>query len=136
MGRPHRHFPLTSFSPLTSDLLPLVEPTRTTDCIQVTTTTASHDEAVRLATAVVGQRLAACAQIWGPLTSTYWWHGKVETATEWICCFKTTGGRYQELDAKIRELHSYDTPEILAVPVVSGSKEYLRWIANEVSGEQ
>jgi periplasmic divalent cation tolerance protein len=99
-----------------------------TDAIQVITTTDSKDEAQRIAAALVERRLAACVQIVGPITSTFWWEGKVETAEEWLCLIKTLHDRYSSLAVAIRELHSYDVPEILAVPVIAGNADYLDWL--------
>lgn len=103
------------------------------DFVQVLTTTGSREEADRLATSAVEQRLAACAQVFGPLTSTYWWRGAIETADEWQCVFKTTAARRDELTAHLRAHHSYETPEIVASPIVGGSPEYLSWIAQETA---
>ncbi len=99
--------------------------------IQVMTTAASADEARRIATALVEERLAACVQIVGPIESIYRWQGKVETATEWQCWIKTRRERYDALEATIRRLHSYEVPEILAVPIVVGSEAYLKWLTDE-----
>lgn len=100
--------------------------------VQVTTAVGSAEEAERVAAALVEQRLAACVQVAGPMHSRYWWRGEVETAEEWLCVAKTTGGRYHEVEAAIRAIHTYDVPEILAVPVVAGNPSYLDWIAVEV----
>ena len=103
-----------------------------TDVIQVATTTAEKEDAQRIATALVDRRLAACAQVSGPIASWYWWEGKVETADEWLCVAKTRRDRYDELEGAIRGLHPYKAPEILAVAVVAGNPDYLRWVAAEV----
>ncbi|MEN6375904.1 MAG: divalent-cation tolerance protein CutA [Smithella sp.] len=100
-------------------------------CIQVTTTTATKEEAQKIARHLVEQKVAACVQIAGPITSTYRWKGKVETAEEWLCLIKTRENLYQELEKVIISLHSYETPEIVAVPIVQGSREYLSWLENE-----
>jgi periplasmic divalent cation tolerance protein len=102
------------------------------DCIQVQTTAESEQEAERISSALVERRLAACVQIIGPISSRYRWRGEIETAREWICVAKTTADRYPELEATIRELHSYDEPEIVATPIVAGSKGYLDWISQGV----
>ena len=99
--------------------------------IQVTTTTETKEEAQKIALYLVEQKLAACVQISGPISSTYHWKGKVETAEEWRCLIKTQEGLYQELEKAIISLHSYETPEIIAVPIIKGSKEYLCWLDNE-----
>ena len=103
--------------------------------MQVTTTTDSRDEAEKLSRFVVDNRLAACAQIVGPITSTYWWQGKVEVAEEWMIFMKTTAAHVDELVTRVQAEHSYDTPEIVATPIVAGNPGYLEWIANE-TGEK
>jgi periplasmic divalent cation tolerance protein len=101
---------------------------------QVTTTTATEEEARQIARGAVEQRLAACAQVLGPISSTYWWQGTIETAAEWLCLLKTTGARFEAVVAHIRAEHSYDTPEITATPITRGSPDYLAWISAETEG--
>ena len=101
-------------------------------CCQVTTTLPERAAADRLATALVEERWAACAQVAGPVESTYRWQGHVERATEWYCHLKTTLARAPGLAARLRELHPYDTPEIVTVAFVDGDPDYLRWIADSV----
>lgn len=98
----------------------------------VLTTTGSAEEAHSIAAALVERRLAACVQVLGPMTSTYRWEGTVETAEEWLCLAKTTGERYPALEQAVLELHSYDTPEILALPVANGSGAYLEWLTSSL----
>lgn len=102
------------------------------DHVQVLTTAGSEEEARRIAAALVERRLAACVQIAGPIASRYRWRGAVEEAEEWQCLAKTEAGRYAELEAAIRELHSYEEPEIVAMPIVAGSEGYLGWVSAEV----
>ena len=104
------------------------------DVLQVTTTTATRAEADAIAQALVEARHAACVQVVGPITSRYWWEGAVEVAEEWLCLAKTTADRYPALEAAIRQLHSYDEPEIVAVAVVAGSPSYLEWVLRETGG--
>jgi len=104
-----------------------------TDAIQVVTTAATKADAQAIATAVVGKRLAACAQVIGPITSTYWWQGKIETADEWLCIMKSRQDLYDELEQAIRQVHPYEVPEILAFPVVLGSQDYLEWMDHELA---
>jgi periplasmic divalent cation tolerance protein len=99
-----------------------------TGYIQVFTTVDSEELAQRIARALVERRLAACAQVIGPIQSTYWWEGALETAEEWLCLLKSREDRYQQLSTAIHELHPYDVPEILAVPVSGGSADYLAWL--------
>lgn len=100
-------------------------------CIQVTTTTVTKEEAQKIARHLVEQRVAACVQIAGPIISTYRWTGKMETAEEWLCVIKTRESLYSELEKAIISMHSYETPEIIAVPIIKGSREYLNWLKNE-----
>jgi periplasmic divalent cation tolerance protein len=101
--------------------------------IEVRTTTDSQERAQAIARAIVSRRLAACVQIIGPITSVYWWQGKIEQAEEWLCTAKTRGTLYRELEQAIREAHTYDVPEILAVEVVAGNADYLDWVTQETS---
>ncbi len=79
------------------------------------------------------ERLAACAQVAGPVRSTYRWQGAVETADEWYCHLKTTELRIPALMARITELHPYDIPEVVAVPFADGNPAYLSWIRESVA---
>jgi len=99
--------------------------------LQVQTTTDSRAEAMDLARAAVQARLAACAQVAGPVASTYWWDDGLERAEEWTLTLKLPAGRYQELAEFLTERHSYDEPEITATPIVAGSPAYLGWIDEE-----
>lgn len=92
------------------------------------TTAGSEEEAGRIASLLVERRLAACVQVIGPVTSRYRWQGGVEEASEWQCLVKTTRAAYEQVEAAIREAHSYDEPEIVAMPIVAGSAGYLAWI--------
>jgi periplasmic divalent cation tolerance protein len=100
--------------------------------LQVSTTTASDEEARRIGAVLLERRLAACVQVLGPIESHYRWQGEVEQAREWLCLIKTDASRYDELEAAIGELHSYDEPELVATPIVAGSKGYLDWIAESL----
>lgn len=100
--------------------------------LQVLTTAGSEEEAARIASAMVDRRLAACVQVLGPIVSRYRWQDAVEEAEEWQCLAKTEAARYPEVEAAIREAHSYEEPEIVATPIVAGSEGYLRWISAEV----
>lgn len=103
--------------------------------VQVTLTVPSRDAADRIARALVEERLAACVQVQGPIASTYRWEGAVEQAEEWYCHVKTTRARLDQVTARILELHSYVTPEIVAVPLIGGLPAYLQWIADSVGDE-
>ena len=99
--------------------------------LQVQTTTDSRAEAVELARAAVELRLAACAQVSGPLASTYWWGDSVERAEEWLLTLKLPAAGYQALAEFLTRRHSYDEPEIVALPIIAGSEPYLSWIEEE-----
>ena len=96
--------------------------------LQVQTTTDSRAEAVELGRDAVAARLAACAQVAGPVVSSYWWEGDLERAEEWTLLLKLPAARYQELAAFLSQRHSYDEPEIVATPIVAGSAAYLSWM--------
>ena len=83
---------------------------------------------------MVEQRLAACVQIVGPITSTYRWQGKVETTEEWLCVIKSRGALYEALEQAIRGVHPYEEPEILAMPITEGSQSYLHWLDENLKG--
>lgn len=102
------------------------------DVIVVFSTTSSKKEAKRIAKALVEKRVAACVSIFGPIKSVYWWKGKVEESEECFLMVKTIQDKYNELEKVIREIHSYQVPEILAVPVVNGLKEYIEWLKKEL----
>lgn len=104
------------------------------DFIQVTTAIDSEEGAQKIAQTLVEQRLAACVHVAGPITSTYWWQGKMEVEKEWTCAAKTRQELYDAVEKAIREVHSYDEPEIVALPIVNGSRSYLDWIATETTG--
>jgi periplasmic divalent cation tolerance protein len=100
-----------------------------TDYVQVLTTAGSEEEAERICDALVEDRLAACVQVASPVSSTYRWQGKVEREREWQCLAKTEARLYADVEATIRRVHSYEEPEILAIPVLAGSRGYLEWIS-------
>lgn len=101
------------------------------DVVQVTVTIDSREAAAELARAAVEKRLVACAQVTGPITSTYRWQGAVESAEEWVLVCKTAMEVYPRLEAFLRDKHPYDVPEILVSPVVAGNGEYLSWVREE-----
>lgn len=103
-----------------------------TDAVQVTTTTAQLGDADRIARTLVRRRLAACVQVSGPISSYYHWQGKLESSQEWLCTIKTLRSHYGEVESAIRQLHAYQVPEIVAVPIVAASADYLTWLAGEL----
>ena len=103
--------------------------------IQVTTTTETKEQAQTIAQNLVEAKLAACVQIIGPIDSIYRWKDKVENAQEWLCLIKTQDHLYNKVAAAIKNHHPYEIPEIIAVPIVKGSKEYLQWISEETENK-
>ena len=103
-----------------------------TGFLQVSTTTASQADAQQLADLALKKCLAACVQISGPMTSQYFWQGRLETSKEWLCTFKTHERIYSELESVLLASHPYDTPEIIATPVVFGSPGYLEWLGSQI----
>jgi periplasmic divalent cation tolerance protein len=102
-----------------------------TDEIVVLVTCSSTREARKIARAVVEARLAACANIFqAPVQSIYRWKGRVDTAREVLMILKTSRKRFPALEKEIRRLHSYDVPEIIALPIERGSRSYLKWLAD------
>lgn len=103
------------------------------DIVQVSTTTDSESVAVALASSAVQERLAACAQIQGPVSSLFWHEDRFDTGEEWQVTFKTTAERYTELEAHLIAGHPWQTPEVTVMEVDSGSPDYLTWIRESVS---
>ena len=103
-----------------------------TAAIQVVTTTDKEEEAASLARMLVERRLAACVQIVGPVMSVYHWQGRVEETREWQCLIKTRKDLFAAVAAAIKAVHSYETPEIIAIPIVAGDPEYLAWLHQEL----
>jgi periplasmic divalent cation tolerance protein len=100
---------------------------------EVSVTAPSRDEAASLGRMAVERRLAACAQVSGPRTSTYWWEGEVISAPEYLCTLKTRSGRLPALIEAVKEAHTYEVPEIVALPMTAGDSAYLAWIEAETT---
>jgi len=100
--------------------------------IQILTTVGKREDAERIAQTLVQRRLAGCVQIVGPISSVYWWKSKIEKAEEWLCLIKSEEALYNEVEEAIKKIHPYETPEIIATPIVTGSKEYFRWLDQEL----
>jgi periplasmic divalent cation tolerance protein len=103
--------------------------------IQVMMTTEKRQDAEKIAGILIEKRLAACVQIVGPVLSIYRWKENIERAEEWQCHIKTRGGLYGAVEAAIKANHPYETPEIIALPILQGSREYLTWLHEETQGE-
>jgi periplasmic divalent cation tolerance protein len=104
-----------------------------TDALLVLTTLPDSDAAAELANKLVGERLAACANILPALRSIYRWEGKVQDENEVLVLLKTQGRQYESLKARILELHPYEVPEVIAIPVERGHHAYLDWILRETT---
>jgi len=103
------------------------------DILQVQTTTDQQQAALNIAQDLVRNHLAACVQIGGPITSVYRWQGNVETASEWTCTIKTTADLYPAVEQRIRQLHTYEEPEIIAVEIARASPSYVTWLMSQLS---
>ena len=99
----------------------------------VFSTAASEEEAERIAKVLIGKRIAACVSMLGPIKSIYWWKNRIEESEEYLLLIKTTQDKYEELERVFKEIHSYQVPEILAVPVMNALREYVEWLREEVS---
>ena len=99
----------------------------------VITNAPGRDVAERIAQALVDKRLAACVNILGACTSVYRWQGEVEHADEIPMLIKTRSARYPEVEATIRQLHPYELPEVIAVPLARGLPDYLEWLAEQTA---
>jgi periplasmic divalent cation tolerance protein len=98
------------------------------DAIVVLVTCGSEEEAAKIARRLVEERLAACVNIISPVRSIYRWEGKIWDEKEWVLIVKTRKRRFEELEKKVKLLHSYSVPEIIALPIVEGSASYLKWL--------
>ncbi|MGE0885397.1 MAG: divalent-cation tolerance protein CutA [Blastocatellales bacterium] len=103
-----------------------------TDALLVITTTENQADGERLAKLLVERELAACVQMMPQITSVYRWQGNVEQSVETLLFIKTTQTIYQQLEDAIKQNHSYQTPEIIALPIESGSTDYLNWLMSSV----
>jgi periplasmic divalent cation tolerance protein len=104
-----------------------------TMAIMITTTSDDKSELEQIATFLVEDRLAACCQIVGPITSVYRWQAGFERTQEWMCQIKTEDSLYDAVEIAIRQQHHYDEPEIIATQIVRGSAGYLKWLSENVS---
>jgi len=100
--------------------------------IQITTTTDKKADAEKISKKLVEMRLAACVQVVGPIRSIYWWKDVIESNEEWLCIIKTENELYKEIEKVLSEIHPYEVPEIVSVPIVNGSHAYLSWLYEEL----
>ena len=104
-----------------------------TDKIVVLTAVDSQEQATKIARALVEKRVAACVNILPGAQSVYRWKGQIEEASEWMLVIKSRRDLFEALQSELRDLHSYEVPECVALPVVDGSEDYLAWLDREVS---
>ena len=101
--------------------------------IQVITTVDEKEKAEEIARTLLEQRAVSCVQMFGPITSSYWWKGQIQQTQEWMCLAKGKSEDYERIQAIIKQVHPYEVPEILAIPVSHGSIDYLNWVTAETS---
>jgi periplasmic divalent cation tolerance protein len=106
------------------------------EAIVVLMTAADVEEAARLAEMLVGSQLAACVQILPPIESVYRWKGSIARESEILLVAKSERSRFAEIEREVRALHSYETPEIIALPVIDGSLPYLEWLSASLDPSQ
>jgi len=104
--------------------------------ILVFMTTSTRAEAENITEHLLSERLVACCNIVGPISSAYAWKGKIEKADEFLVFMKTSQDLFERLSARIKELHSYDIPEVIAVPIIAGLPSYLDWISTVIRPEE
>lgn len=96
--------------------------------IVVIITASNEDEAVRISKTLLQEKLVACVNIHPKVRSLYWWEGKIQDEGETMMIIKTRRGLFGEIVKKVKEIHSYAVPEIIALPIIEGSEDYLRWV--------
>lgn len=102
-----------------------------TKFIEIITTTDSLEESQKLANEILRLKLAACCSIM-PIESFFWWKNKIENAPEFQLVIKTIESNYLEIETYILHNHSYDTPQIISIPILGGSRDYIDWLQKEV----
>jgi len=100
--------------------------------IIVLVTTSSKEEAEKIALTLLNERLIACANIISPVHSLFWWQGKIDEAGEHIVLMKTRKDLFEKLSERVKTFHSYEIPEIIAIPIVEGFKPYIEWLNNSL----
>jgi len=108
--------------------------TKTPEFLIVMITVPSRKVARSLTQAVLQSRLVACANILPGIESHYWWQGQLASGKELLLLLKTRHGQLKQLESLVRDLHPYDTPEFIALPILNGSRAYLKWLGEELGG--
>jgi len=102
----------------------------------VIVTTSTKKEATKIIQSLLKERLIACANIIGPISSLFWWKDKIDEATEFLILMKSHSKLFDKLSKKVKEIHSYEVPEILALPILKGSSSYLNWLEETLQSEK
>jgi periplasmic divalent cation tolerance protein len=96
--------------------------------VVVIITTPNKEEAVKIVRSLLEERLIACANIVGPVSSLFWWQGKIDEENEFLVFMKSHKSLFERVSERVMEIHSYDVPEIVALPIIEGSPPYLDWL--------
>ena len=97
-------------------------------CLVVITTTSTKKEATTIVRALLEERLIACANIIGPISSMFWWKDKIDEATEFLVLMKSSRKLFDKLSERVKKIHSYEVPEVIALPILKGLPSYLSWL--------
>ena len=103
--------------------------------IVVFMTASDKKEASKIVRRLLNERLIACANIVGPVSSLFWWEGKIDEASEFLVIMKSRRDLFKKLSEKVKETHSYEVPEILELPITEGLPSYLEWMSASLHGE-
>ncbi len=98
----------------------------------IVTTTSNKEEAVKIVRSLLKERLIACANILGPVSSLFWWQGKIEEENEFLVFMKSRKSLFERISKRVMEIHSYDVPEIILLPIIEGSPPYLDWLRDSL----
>lgn len=107
-----------------------------TDKVVVLSTCGTEQEAEQVARVLVERKLAACVNVVAPVQSFYWWQGKVEKSSEHLLIIKTSRDLFDKVRSALESIHSYELPELVALPIVDGSANYLNWMNENLAGPQ
>jgi len=100
--------------------------------IFVLMTTATREEAEKIARSLLNQKLIACANIVGPVSSLFWWKEKISQENEFLVLMKTSAELFEKLATTIKQMHSYEVPEIIAIPIAKGEQTYMKWLSSSL----
>jgi periplasmic divalent cation tolerance protein len=104
--------------------------------LQVFISVKTKENAKKIGKALLNKRLAGCVQIIGPIISQYWWKGKIELSEEWLCLIKSRRTLYEELEQTVKQMHTYEVPEVIALPIIDGNTDYLEWLRKELKKKE